>query len=69
MNSSIVKCFILGILSSTASCHAAFGFKLDGSLDKPAISKAYFESDFARILPPLEAWRQGIADKTRDNGS
>jgi hypothetical protein len=47
---------------------AAFGFHLDGTLDKPAISKAYFEGDFNRIIPPLEAWRQGIAEnKTRDD--
>jgi hypothetical protein len=56
----------LALLSSEVS--AAFGFNLDGTLDKPAISKAYFEGDFTRILPPLEAWRQGIADnKTRDD--
>jgi hypothetical protein len=47
--------------------HAAFGFKLDGTLDKAAISKSYFESDFARIRPPLEAWRLSLAQKTRDD--
>jgi hypothetical protein len=47
--------------------HAAFGFKLDGTLDKTAISKSYFESDFARIRPPLEAWRTSLALKTRDD--
>jgi hypothetical protein len=47
---------------------ASFGFNLDGTLDKPTISKAYFESDFERIVLPLETWRQGIADnKTRDD--
>jgi hypothetical protein len=39
---------------------AAFGFKLDGTLDKEAISHAYFEGEFDRILPPLEAYRQAF---------
>ncbi len=38
--------------------HASFGFHLDGTLDKRAISHAYFEGDFQRILPPLEEYRQ-----------
>lgn len=47
---------------------AAFGFKLDGSLDKEAISHSYFESDFARILPPLEMYRQSFpATATRED--
>ena len=46
---------------------ASFGFKLDGSLDKPVISKAYFEGDFHRILPPLEAWRTSRAAKTHED--
>lgn len=47
---------------------ASFGFNLDGSLDRGTISKAYFEGDFSRILPPLETWRQGIAEnKTRED--
>jgi hypothetical protein len=59
---------LLGLLILTPRAFAAFGFNLDGTLDKPTISRAYFEGDFGRILPPLEAWRQGIADnKTRDD--
>jgi hypothetical protein len=59
---------LLASLSLATHGMAAFGFNLDGTLDKPTISKAYFEGDFARILPPLEAWRQGLADnKTRDD--
>jgi hypothetical protein len=60
----------IGILLCFLAVHgfASFGFHLDGTLDKPTISKAYFEGDFARILPPLEAWRQGLAEnKTRDD--
>ena len=57
----------IGSLLWAVPSFAAFGFKLDGSLDKPAISKAYFEGDFHRILPPLEAWRVSRAAKTRDD--
>ncbi len=39
---------------------AGFGFKLDGTLDKEAISHAYFEGEFSRILPPLEMYRQSF---------
>lgn len=59
---------LLGILILAPRAFAAFGFNLDGTLDKAIISKAYFEGDFNRIIPPLEAWRQGIAEnKTRDD--
>lgn len=48
--------------------HAAFGFKLDGTLDKEAISHAYFEGDFGRVLPPLEMYRQTFpASATRED--
>ncbi len=46
---------------------AAFGFKPDGTLDKEAISHAYFEGDFRRILPPLEAFRTSLAKKSSDD--
>ena len=47
---------------------AAFGFKLDGTLDKEAISYAYFEGEFSRILPPLEVYRQSFpASATKDD--
>jgi hypothetical protein len=41
-------------------CNAAFGFKMDGTLDKEAISHAYFEGEFHRVLPPLETYRQSF---------
>ena len=48
--------------------HAAFGFKLDGTLDKNAISHAYFEGEFSRILPPLEMYRQSFpASATKED--
>lgn len=57
---------LTGLSFSTA--HAAFGFKLDGTLDKEAISHAYFEGDFSRVLPPLEMVRQTFpASSTRDD--
>jgi len=47
---------------------AAFGFKLDGTLDKEAISHAYFEGEFSRILPPLEVYRQSFpASATKED--
>lgn len=47
---------------------AAFGFKLDGSLDKEAISHSYFEGEFNRVLPPLEMYRQSFpATATRED--
>ncbi|MEO7425739.1 MAG: hypothetical protein ABI036_11170 [Fibrobacteria bacterium] len=55
------------LLLLPVSSHAAFGFKLDGSLDKEAISYSYFEGDFRRILPPLEAFRSRHTQKTRDD--
>jgi hypothetical protein len=63
--------FLISMLAIVAFvpllCEASFGFKLDGALDKPAISKAYFEGDFHRVLPPLEAWRTSRATKTHDD--
>ncbi len=56
-----------GILLQASSAFCAFGFKLNGTLDKTAISKAYFEGEFNRILPPLEAWRTSRATKTRED--
>lgn len=47
---------------------AAFGFKLDGTLDKDAISHAYFEGEFSRVMPPLEMFRQSFpGNATRDD--
>lgn len=62
---SLFLAAVLLLLPIPAS--AAFGFRLDGSLDKNSISKAYFEGDFHRILPPLEAWRNSRVAKTRED--
>jgi hypothetical protein len=60
--------FLLFLSFPVSNVSASFGFNLDGTLDKPVISKAYFESDFERIRLPLETWRQGVADnKTRED--
>ena len=57
---------VLALLSSEV--FAAFGFKLDGTLDKESISHAYFEGEFSRILPPLEAYRQSFpASATKED--
>lgn len=48
---------LIGVFCCISQVFAAFGFKLDGSLDKEAISYAYFEGEFSRVLPPLENYR------------
>lgn len=56
---------MLGVAEST---YAAFGFKMDGTLDKEAISHAYFEGEFNRVLPPLETFRQSFpGNATRED--
>ena len=63
-----LPCLILIYSTMPFRAFASFGFTLDGTLDKPAISKAYFEGDYQKILTPLETWRQGIAEnKTRED--
>ncbi len=63
-----IQIFVLfGMTLLTQPANASFGFKFDGTLDKSAISKAYFEGDFHRILPPLETWRTSRATKSRDD--
>ena len=50
--------------------YSAYGFKLDGTLDKDAISHDYFEGNFARVLAPLEAFRSSFGTNpavTRDD--
>jgi hypothetical protein len=56
------------ILAIAPHTFAAYGFKLDGTLDKEAISRAYFEGEFSRILPPLEVYRQSFpASATKED--
>jgi hypothetical protein len=60
--------FTVLLLSCASLSHAAFGFKLDGTLDKDAISFAYFEGEFSRVLPPLENYRLNFpAAATRED--
>ncbi len=58
---------MIGLLAS--GTFAAFGFNLDGTLDKTAISHAYFEGEFARILPPLEVVRQSFPGQAKKEDS
>ena len=64
---SLAKSIVaIGLLASGA--FAAFGFKLDGTLDKDAISHAYFEGEFSRILAPLDMYRQSFpASATKED--
>jgi hypothetical protein len=58
---------MLGIVFLTLKSYASFGFNIDGTLDKKAISHAYFEGEFSRILPPLETFRQTYPNPTKDD--
>jgi hypothetical protein len=67
-DSPIFPLFLALLISlSPHPASAAFGFRLDGTLNKNEISRAYFEGDFRRILPPLEAWRTSRATKTHED--
>lgn len=60
--------FALLFLRLSTQTYAAYGFKLDGTLDKEAISQAYFESEFTRVLMPLENYRENFPKTaTRDD--
>lgn len=60
--------WLLLVVLFTSQSFAAFGFKLDGTLDKDAISHAYFEGEFNKVLPPLEMYRQSVpANSTRED--
>ncbi len=63
---TLALCFVMGIVLAP-EIHAAFGFNIDGTLDKNAISHAYFEGEFSRILPPLETFRQTYPNPTKDD--
>lgn len=52
--------FFAALLFTANPSYAAFGWKPDGTLDKAAISHSYFEGEFAKILPPLETYRQSF---------
>lgn len=59
---------LLFLFLALVPSHGSFGFHLDGTLDKKAISLAYFEGDFERILPPLEEYRDSFpASATKDD--
>lgn len=66
MTRSRTACLLL-LLGSVL--HAgSFGFKFDDTLDKEAISQAYFEGDFDRVRFPLEVYRERVpASATRDD--
>ena len=64
----IVALLAIGLAFLSTEIHGAFGFKLDGTLDKEAISHAYFEGEFSRVLPPLEMYRQSMpSNATRED--
>lgn len=67
-NSTVVAVLVGLGLALALPTYAGFGFKMDGTLDKEAISHAYFEGEFHRVLPPLETYRQSFpATATRED--
>jgi hypothetical protein len=64
---SLTFSMAFSLMFAPAVVHAAFGFNMDGTLDKKAISHAYFEGEFSRILPPLETFRQSYPNPTKDD--
>jgi hypothetical protein len=68
MSKKTLSLLIAGMFAFSPRAFASFGFKLDGTLDKEAISHAYFEGEFSRILPPLEVYRQSFpASATKED--
>ena len=65
----VLKFLPAGLLLLTcADTWAGFGFKRDGTLNKDAIDSAYFEGEFYRIRPPLEAYSRSFpSNATRDD--
>lgn len=54
-------------LAAALPCWAVKGLRPDGSLDRPAISKAYFEGESWTVINALEAFRKGSWRATRDD--
>ena len=62
----VLACFLL--LAAAVPSSALTGIKPDGSLDKPAINKAYFEGEFETVAAALEEFRRsGLASHPQDS--
>lgn len=59
--------FLILILFVRAAMPAVPGLHADGSLDRPKISKAYFEGDFDLVMEALEAFRKIRPDPSRED--
>lgn len=60
----IAAVFLLAIASPSL---AVKGINPDGTLDKPTISKAYFEGEFWTVINALEAFRKTGYNKNRED--
>jgi hypothetical protein len=55
------------VLGAFRPAHALKGLNADGTLDKPVISKAYFEGEFWTVINALEAFRKSGIPATRED--
>lgn len=55
------------VLASASPGLAVKGINPDGTLDKPTISKAYFEGEFWTVINALEAFRKANKTSTRED--
>lgn len=55
------------MLMAARPASALSGINPDGSLDKPAISKAYFEGEFQTVIDALEAFRRSGKAASRED--
>ena len=55
------------LLLAARPAHAVKGINPDGSLDKPTISKAYFEGEFWTVISALEAFRKSGTNSNRED--
>jgi hypothetical protein len=54
-------------LVAVRPAHAIKGINTDGTLDKPTVSKAYFEGEFWTVINALEAFRKSGMKTTRED--
>ncbi len=64
----IPKVFFIPFVLLSQPCHAIKGINSNGSLDKPLISKSYFEGEFWTVINALEEYRKdGLKSASRDD--
>ncbi len=64
---SLLAIAVCLLLTAFRPAHAIKGMNADGTLDKPVVSKAYFEGEFWTVINALEAFRKSGMDSTRED--